>query len=41
MKSKFEKQKVQNFNKKMKLKGQTFTMKDIASTSNKNYSNIS
>jgi len=41
MKSKFEKQKVQNFNKKMKLKGQTFTVKDIASTSNKNYSNIS
>ena len=41
MKSKFEKQKVQNFNKKMKLKGQTFTVKDIASTSKKNYSNIS
>lgn len=41
MKSKFEKQKVQNFNKKMKLKGQTFTVKDIASTTNKNYSNIS
>ena len=41
MKYKFEKQKVQNFNKKMKLKGQTFTVKDIASTTNKNYSNIS
>ena len=41
MKSKFEKQKVQNFNKKMKLKGDTFTVKDIVSSSTKNYNNIS
>ena len=41
MKSKFEKQKIQNFNKKMKLKGDTFTVKDIVSSSTKNYNNIS
>ena len=41
MKTKFEKQKVQNFNKKMKLKGDTFTVKDIISSNNKNYNNIS
>ena len=41
MKTKFEKQKVQTFNKKMKLKGETFTVKDIISSNNKNYNNIS
>ena len=41
MKTKFEKQKVQNFNKKMKLKGDTFTVKDIISSNNKNYNNLS
>lgn len=41
MKTKFEKEKVQNFNKKMKLKGETFTVKDIISANNKNYNNIS
>ena len=41
MKTKFDKQKVQNFNKKMKLKGETFTVKDIISTNNKKYNNIS
>ena len=41
MKTKFEKEKVQNFNKKMKLKGKTFTVKDIISANNKNYNNIS
>ena len=41
MKTKFEKEKVQNFNRKMKLKGETFTVKDIISANNKNYSNIS
>ena len=41
MRTKFEKEKVQNFNRKMKLKGETFTVKDIISANNKNYSNIS
>ena len=41
MKTKFEKEKVQNFNRKMKLKGETFTVKDIISANNKNYNNIS
>ena len=41
MKTKFEKQKVTNFNKKMKLKGETFTVKDIISSNNKQYNNIS
>ena len=41
MKTKFEKEKVQKFNKKMKLKGETFTVKDIITANNKNYSNIS
>ena len=39
MKNKFEKDKVQKFNKKMKLKADTFTVKDIIS-SNKKYDNI-
>ena len=41
MKTKFDKQKVQTFNRKMKLKGETFTVKDIISSNNKNYNNIS
>ena len=41
MKTKFEKQKVHNFNRKMKLKGETFTVKDIISSNNKKYNNIS
>ena len=40
MKNKFEKDKIQKFNKKMKLKADTFTVKDIIS-SNKKYDNIS
>ena len=39
MKNKFEKDKIQKFNKKMKLKADTFTVKDIIS-SNKKYDNI-
>ena len=41
MKSKFEKEKVQKFNKKMKLKADTFTVKDIISPNNIKYNNIS
>ena len=41
MKTKFDKQKVQTFNRKMKLKGETFTVKDIISSNNKQYNNIS
>ena len=41
MKTKFEKEKVQTFNKKMKLKGETFTVKDIITSNNKDYKNIS
>ena len=41
MKTKFEKEKVQKFNRKMKLKGDTFTVKDIISANNKKYNNIS
>ena len=37
MKSKFEKEKVQKFNKKMKIKADTFTVKDLISTTNKHY----
>ena len=40
MKSKFEKEKVQKFNKKMKIKADTFTVKDLISTTNKKYDNI-
>ena len=39
MKNKFEKDKIKKFNKKMKLKADTFTVKDIIS-SNKKYDNI-
>ena len=40
MKNKFEKEKVQKFNKKIKLKADTFTVKDIISLNNKKYDNI-
>ena len=40
MKNKFEKEKVQKFNKKMKLKADTFTVKDLISENNVKYNNI-
>ena len=40
MKDKFEKDQIQKFNKKMKLKAETFTIKDIISSHNQKYDNI-
>ena len=40
IKNKFEKDQVQKFNKKMKLKADTFTVKDILTTHNQKYDNI-
>ena len=40
MKDKLDKEKVQKFNKKMKLKADTFTVKDLISANNIKYNNI-
>ena len=40
MKNKIQKENVQKFNKKIKLKADTFTVKDIVSLNNKKYDNI-